>query len=176
MDQPKSSNNTAPSTTATKPIPPMLRKRSKSDQRHTGLAKAGFSSPVRRLSQLGKPISSTSPTSKSRSSFHQEKNIQKTTLEHQTDEKARKEKLQSEHVFRNVGSFDLTDKNITKKTIFDTLLPNWDVQNCTVIELKNMDFNETISLTCSGMKTDKICNVTAAVMFGHTQGNPRYVR
>ncbi|GMH87114.1 hypothetical protein TL16_g10755 [Triparma laevis f. inornata] len=50
--------------------------------------------------------------------------------------------------------------------------PNIDTQT---IQLGNLDFNETIALTSHKMGADSICNITAAAIYGHTQGNPSYV-
>lgn len=45
---------------------------------------------------------------------------------------------------------------------------------CESILLENLDFNETIALAAHKMGTDAICNITAAAVYGHTQGNPSY--
>jgi hypothetical protein len=43
------------------------------------------------------------------------------------------------------------------------------------ILLAPLDFNETIALTSAVLGCEKVCNITAAAMYGHTQGNPKYV-
>ena len=54
----------------------------------------------------------------------------------------------------------------------ENYFPNIDAQT---IQLGNLDFNETIALTSHKMGADAICNITAAAIYGHTQGNPSYV-
>jgi hypothetical protein len=41
--------------------------------------------------------------------------------------------------------------------------------------LEFLSFNETIALAAQKMGTNSICNITAASLYGHTQGNPKYV-
>ena len=92
------------------------------------------------------------------------------------EEDDRRKKLDKNHIFRNVASIDLVVKKEVKETIFDREIKEWGVEHFSELELKNLDFNETIALTCGVMGTDKVCNISAAVMFGHTQGNPKYIK
>jgi len=61
-------------------------------------------------------------------------------------------------------------------TLADDLISTSPELKVTKILLKPLNFNETIALTAAVMGTEKLCNITAAGMYGHTQGNPKYVK
>jgi len=64
-------------------------------------------------------------------------------------------------------------------TLFDDMIKYIrEHSECEVSEvsLPTLNFNETIAMTGKILGTQKICNITAAAIYGHTQGNPQYVK
>ena len=60
------------------------------------------------------------------------------------------------------------------KNVFDDIIERTDSE-LTVIDLKPLDFNETVALTAACMKCKKVDNMTAAAIFGQTLGYPKYI-
>eukprot|EP00520_Triparma_pacifica_P008840 CAMPEP_0118648764 /NCGR_PEP_ID=MMETSP0785-20121206/9336_1 /TAXON_ID=91992 /ORGANISM="Bolidomonas pacifica, Strain CCMP 1866" /LENGTH=1776 /DNA_ID=CAMNT_0006540991 /DNA_START=129 /DNA_END=5456 /DNA_ORIENTATION=+ len=81
-----------------------------------------------------------------------------------------------------VGKIELVTKveEDINSTVMDEMLEELKAENtqCSVTDilLNNLNFNETIAMTAMILGTEKICNITAAAMYGHTQGNPKYVK
>ena len=63
-------------------------------------------------------------------------------------------------------------------TIMDDMVKELKDGDCEVTEitLGSLDFNETIAMTAMILGTEKVCNITAAAMYGYTQGNPLYIK
>ncbi|GMH59114.1 hypothetical protein TrRE_jg11235, partial [Triparma retinervis] len=100
-------------------------------------------------------------------------------------EKRMKMKKDAEQSTKNqvmAGKLELVTKteDDIDSTVFDDMIKglvdaNSDCQ-VTEITIGNLDFNETIAMTAMILGTEKICNITAAAMYGHTQGNPLYIK
>ena len=75
---------------------------------------------------------------------------------------------------RNECMHDLD--NTVMDGIIKDLKENFDKKvNVSVVVLENLNFNETIAMTAMHLGTEKICNMTAALIYGKTHGNPAHI-
>ena len=131
-----------------------------------------------------KPVPPTKPQTKIAPKLSKGKNAQPVASQRATimakriDEKAAA-MLEAENPVFVMNEADVVVKRDDESDacIFDYLVAHLSSEGIesTVLLVKPFNFNETIALTAARLKADKVCNITAAVMYGHTQGNAKYI-